>query len=129
MSDLDEAFEVMQSLQARGIRLSIDDFGTGYSSLSHLKRFPVSTLKIDKSFTDGLAEDGEDQLITKVIILLAKELGMKVVAEGVENEQQLQFLDENGCDAYQGYYFSRPRNSDDIFNCNDTTLQINSNLT
>ncbi len=115
MSDLDEAFEVMQALTQRGVRLSIDDFGTGYSSLSHLKRFPVSTLKIDKSFTDGLADDGEDQLITKIIILLAKELGMKVVAEGVENEQQLKFLDENGCDVYQGYYFSRPVDTKDVF--------------
>lgn len=115
MSDLDEAFEVMQALNQRGISLSIDDFGTGYSSLSHLKRFPVSTLKIDKSFIDGVAEDGEDQLITKIIILLAKELGMKVVAEGVENEQQLQFLNNNGCDVYQGYYFSRPVNSDEVF--------------
>ncbi|MAL93780.1 MAG: diguanylate cyclase [Haliea sp.] len=96
-------------LHDMGLTLSIDDFGTGYSSLSYLKRYPVSKLKIDKSFVDGLADDPEDQAIVLAIIGVARGLGFKTVAEGVETEQQLAFLREHGCDAYQGYLYSRPQ--------------------
>lgn len=96
-------------LHEMGLTLSIDDFGTGYSSLSYLKRYPVSKLKIDKSFVDGLADDPEDQAIVLAIIGVARGLGFMTVAEGVETEQQLAFLREHGCDAYQGYLYSRPQ--------------------
>lgn len=98
----------MQALKATGITLSIDDFGTGYSSLSYLKKFPVDTLKIDRAFIDECATNSDDAAICKAIITLAKNLGLQVVAEGVETQQQLEFLQQEGCDYYQGYYFSRP---------------------
>lgn len=115
MADFDTAYEVMNAIQQRGIALSIDDFGTGYSSLNHLKRFPVSKLKIDRSFIIDLVESGEDQLITKIIIMLGKELNMQVVAEGVETEEQVAFLRSNACDIFQGFYFSRPVSAQEIF--------------
>ncbi|MBL4583716.1 MAG: ammonium transporter [Pseudomonadales bacterium] len=104
----DESIIAMQALKATGITLSIDDFGTGYSSLSYLKKFPVDTLKIDRAFIDECATNSDDAAICKAIITLAKNLGLQVVAEGVETQQQLEFLQQEGCDYYQGYYFSRP---------------------
>jgi diguanylate cyclase (GGDEF)-like protein/PAS domain S-box-containing protein len=101
-------------LQAMGVSLSIDDFGTGYSSLSYLKRYPVHKLKIDKSFVDGLPADAEDQAIVIAIIGIARGLGFKTVAEGVETKEQWDFLRAHGCDAYQGYYFSKPVEADAI---------------
>ena len=88
--------------------LSIDDFGTGYSSLSALKSFPISTLKIDKSFVRDLAHSAGDQAIASSIIALGHRLKLRVIAEGVETEQQRGFLLSNGCDEMQGYLFSRP---------------------
>ncbi|MBV5278722.1 MAG: bifunctional diguanylate cyclase/phosphodiesterase [Campylobacteraceae bacterium] len=108
------AIEIMNDLHQKGIRLSIDDFGTGYSSLSYLKRFKVYKLKIDQSFIRDLSIDPEDRAITVTIIALAKSLGLRVIAEGVETKEQLDFLRENGCDEVQGYYFSRPLNVDDF---------------
>jgi len=101
-------------LQAMGVSLSIDDFGTGYSSLSYLKRYPVHKLKIDKSFVDGLPLDAEDQAIVIAIIGIARGLGFKTIAEGVETRAQWEFLRAHGCDAYQGYYFSKPVAADEI---------------
>lgn len=98
----------LHQLQALGITLSIDDFGTGYSSLSYLKSYPVKKLKIDKSFVDGLGNNAEDQAIVVAIIGIAKGLGFKTVAEGVETTEQWQFLKDHGCDEYQGYFFSKP---------------------
>jgi EAL domain-containing protein (putative c-di-GMP-specific phosphodiesterase class I) len=92
-----------------GIGIAIDDFGTGYSSLSYLKRFPVDTLKLDRSFVTGLPINTEDASITRAVITMAHSLGQKVVAEGVETEAQRAFLAEQGCDEMQGYLFSRPR--------------------
>lgn len=108
VSNADVMFSVLQQLKAMGLRLAIDDFGTGYSSLSYLKRFPVSKLKIDRSFVQDVAVDPDDAAITIAIISMAKSLNLKVIAEGVENEAQMAFLRAHHCDEIQGYYFSKP---------------------
>jgi EAL domain-containing protein (putative c-di-GMP-specific phosphodiesterase class I) len=95
-------------LHELGVKLAIDDFGTGYSSLSYLKRFPVDYVKIDQAFIRGLGEGTEDAAITRAIIAMAHSLELKVVAEGVENEAQLNFLKAHECDEVQGYLISRP---------------------
>jgi diguanylate cyclase (GGDEF)-like protein/PAS domain S-box-containing protein len=108
MRDLQQAVDKMAAVRAMGVSLSIDDFGTGYSSLSALKSFPISTLKIDKSFVRDLGCSEGDEAIASSIIGLAHRLKLRVIAEGVETEQQRSFLRENGCDEMQGYLFSRP---------------------
>ncbi|MTW10907.1 EAL domain-containing protein [Pseudoduganella eburnea] len=108
MEDPKGSIALMQRLRAIGINMAIDDFGTGYSNLSYLKRFPVDRLKIDKSFTSGLATNSEDHAIVTAVISLAHSLGLKAIAEGVETEDQLQLLRAEGCDEIQGYYFSKP---------------------
>ncbi|MFH7565701.1 bifunctional diguanylate cyclase/phosphodiesterase [Oceanimonas smirnovii] len=100
--------EQLATLSAAGFRISIDDFGTGYSSMSYLKRFSVNKLKIDKSFIDDITDNHEDKAIVNAIIQMAKSLGMSTIAEGVETEAQLTRLRNKGCDAIQGYWFSRP---------------------
>ena len=99
---------ILESLQELGIRTSIDDFGTGYSSLSYLQRFPVYKLKIDQSFVRNMTTNTNDQVIIGTIILLAQQLGMTTIAEGVETKAQLDMLNNIGCDDIQGYYISRP---------------------
>jgi diguanylate cyclase (GGDEF)-like protein/PAS domain S-box-containing protein len=106
------AVQTMRSLKALGVRIAIDDFGTGYSSLSYLKRFPIDRLKIDQSFVSGIAEDADDETICLAIISLAHNLGLAVIAEGVENERQIAFLRDNGCDEVQGYLIGRPMSWD-----------------
>jgi diguanylate cyclase (GGDEF)-like protein len=108
MRDLSQAVERMRELKAMGVSLSIDDFGTGYSSLSALKSFPISTLKIDKSFVRDLASSTDDQAIALAVISLGHRLHLRVIAEGVETEEQREFLRQNECDEMQGYLFSPP---------------------
>ena len=108
MHNADSVVAMMQEFAAAGIVMSLDDFGTGYSSLSYLKRFPIDTLKIDQSFVRGIPSDSDDSAIASAIISMAKALRLRVIAEGVENAAQLEFLRDAGCDEIQGYWFSRP---------------------
>ncbi|MGE5468904.1 MAG: EAL domain-containing protein [Ignavibacteria bacterium] len=109
-----EVMDILWQLKSLGIRLSIDDFGTGYSSLSYLKRLPVDTLKIDRSFVEGLDTDANDQAISNAIIAVANSLNLRVVAEGVETEKQLWFLRNHACCDAQGYFFCRPIEADEV---------------
>ncbi|MDP3872026.1 MAG: EAL domain-containing protein [Methyloversatilis sp.] len=108
MEDPEQANDVLSRLNALGLRLSIDDFGTGYSSLAYLSRFPVDQLKIDRSFVQGITTDVAAEAISTSVIALAHQMGLRVIAEGVETEAQLMFLNRHGCDEIQGYYYSPP---------------------
>lgn len=114
MEQHESAVEILNDLRSLGILLAIDDFGTGYSSLSYLKRFPLDTLKIDKSFIDDIAHDQDSVEIATTINAMGHTLGFKVLAEGVENQPQLDFLKTIGCDTYQGYIKSKPLPADEF---------------
>ena len=107
MRDVEKASKVLMEFRSLGIRLSLDDFGTGYSSLSNLKRFPIDTIKVDRSFVRELSSNAEDRAITEAIIAMGKSLKMDIVAEGVETQGQIEFLRNHGCDEFQGFYFSK----------------------
>jgi EAL domain-containing protein (putative c-di-GMP-specific phosphodiesterase class I) len=99
---------VLAKIKSLGVRLAIDDFGTGYSSLAQIKHFPIDTLKVDRSFIRNIPQDAEDKAITEAIIAMGKTLSLRVVAEGVETVEQMNFLKDHSCDEMQGYYFSKP---------------------
>ncbi|MDU8499417.1 EAL domain-containing protein [Pseudomonas syringae] len=113
MIDPESAVEILRDIKSYGISLSVDDFGTGYSSLAYLKRFPLDALKIDRAFIKDITSNHEDAAITRAVIVLAHELGLKVIAEGVETVEQLALLVTYGCDQMQGYLFSKPVISDE----------------
>jgi len=108
MQDSTSTSTVLHALKAIGVSLALDDFGTGYSSLNHLKRFPIDTLKIDRSFVNGITHNSDDAGIVAAVISMGNHLHLRVIAEGVENPEQLAFLRHHECLFGQGYYFSRP---------------------
>jgi EAL domain-containing protein (putative c-di-GMP-specific phosphodiesterase class I) len=114
MTDLQATVKKLNILKDEGISIAIDDFGTGYSSLYYLKNLPISTLKIDKSFIDDIAKDTSDAKIVETIILMAKNLEIEVVAEGVETKEQLELLTEFDCELIQGYYYAKPMHLTDL---------------
>jgi diguanylate cyclase len=114
MSDGECAVGVLEELKSIGVRIAIDDFGTGYSSLGYLKRFPIDTIKVDRSFIRDIPADSGDKKIAQAIIAMAHALRLKVVAEGVENAEQLTFLRAQHCDAVQGYFLFRPLPVDEV---------------
>jgi EAL domain-containing protein (putative c-di-GMP-specific phosphodiesterase class I) len=107
MSDPEESIAILEKLSTMGVLVSVDDFGTGYSSMSYLRRFPIDKLKIDKGFISEIISRSEDASIVRAIISLAHSLKLKVVAEGVESTEQLEFLKTLGCDQYQGFHYSK----------------------
>jgi EAL domain-containing protein (putative c-di-GMP-specific phosphodiesterase class I) len=112
MRDVEETITALRSFKEAGLSISVDDFGTGYSSLNYLKQFPLDSLKIDRSFVQDLHQNHDDAAICAAILAMAKELGLSVVAEGVELEEQLDFLRRHNCDQAQGFLFSRPLPAD-----------------
>jgi len=127
MDDVDQAIGIMRTIRRLGSPLSIDDFGTGYSSLSYLKQFPINTLKIDRSFIKDIPEDKNDIEIACTIIAMAHNMGMTVVAEGVETRSQWQLLKGQNCDYLQGYYFAKPMPMDDILKLDNVVDFLNDN--
>ena len=118
------AIQIMKDLRAKGYHLAIDDFGTGYASMAQLKNFPINTLKIDKTFIDDLTKDEQDANLVKAILSLASNLHLSTVAEGVEYAEQVEELQQMGCDNIQGYVYSRPISADDFANLLDENLTL-----
>lgn len=106
--------EILENLRAMGVKIALDDFGTGYSSLSYLKKFPIDIIKIDRSFVKDSLDDRDDAAITQAVIALAKSLGLKVLAEGVDKSELLSLLEQWGCHCYQGYLLNKPKNGKNI---------------
>lgn len=122
IDDFEAVSEKLNQLREYGIRISLDDFGTGFSALSYLRKLPIDTLKIDKSFIDNVITDSASRVITESIINMVKSLGYESVAEGVEDEQQYQYLHATGCDVIQGYLFSRPLPPEEVEGMLNTSL-------
>jgi EAL domain-containing protein (putative c-di-GMP-specific phosphodiesterase class I) len=114
VSNAEEAMKQLDILSEYGISLAMDDFGTGYSSLSYLQQLPLDKIKIDQSFVKSLPDNSQDTAIANAIIALGTSLSLRVIAEGVESEEQVEFLTERGCFQAQGYYFSPPLSGDEL---------------
>jgi len=112
--DVGHGLETLEHLQQLGVEISLDDFGTGYSSLSYLERLPINNVKIDKSFMEDIAVDGKKAALAQAIITMLKKLDLTITAEGVETEEQLNFIKEQRCDKYQGYLYSKPLPADEF---------------
>ena len=117
LTSLDQVVEKMNVLSEMGFYIALDDFGTGYSSLSYLSTLPLNKLKIDQAFVRDIGGDKNDRVIVETIISMAQHLDMEVIAEGVEEKEQLDYLREHGCHQYQGYYFGKPVPADEFFRC------------
>jgi diguanylate cyclase (GGDEF)-like protein len=115
MDNVKENVRILENISQQGVRFAMDDFGTGYSSLSYLRQFPINKLKIDRSFVNDITDDSDDEAIIRAIIAMGQTLKLQVIAEGVENQQQLALLQSMGCDSYQGYYFSKPLTAADFY--------------
>lgn len=115
MDNVKENIRILENISQQGVRFAMDDFGTGYSSLSYLRQFPINKLKIDRSFVNDITDDSDDEAIIRAIIAMGQTLKLQVIAEGVENQQQLSLLQSMGCDSYQGYYFSKPLTVADFY--------------
>lgn len=124
MKDVNKTIETLEHLASMGIHISIDDFGTGYSSLSYLKQYPIHTLKIDRSFVIDIPQDKDNMSITSTIIAMAKNLNLTIIAEGVETEEQLQFLKDHNCDQVQGFYYSKPLSIQDATELLDRSFPV-----
>ena len=107
IDNVDDKIQILHDLKSLGVKLAIDDFGTGYSSFSYLRKLPVDELKIDRAFVMEIRDQPQSRAIISSIIYLAKSLGLTTVAEGIEEIEELEFLKDQGCDEYQGFYFSR----------------------
>jgi EAL domain-containing protein (putative c-di-GMP-specific phosphodiesterase class I) len=114
MANIERATALLEAINKMGVRLAIDDFGTGYSSLAQIKRFPIDTIKVDRSFIRDLQIDPEDRAITEAVIAMGRALSLTVVAEGVETEAQTSFLREHACHEIQGFHFSKPIAADEF---------------
>jgi EAL domain-containing protein (putative c-di-GMP-specific phosphodiesterase class I) len=112
--DVEKVVRIMGEIKELGIRVSMDDFGTGYSSLSYLKRLPVDEIKIDRSFISEINDAANDQVMVISFLNMARQFELMVVAEGVENKEQFDFLSSKQCDTYQGFYFSKPLTDDEF---------------
>ena len=108
LDDIDEVISKMRQVKSHGLKFSLDDFGTGYSSLSYLRRLPLDQMKIDRAFVRDLLTDPTSKAIAQTVISLGQAIGMSVIAEGVETEAHREFLSSIGCEAFQGYLWSRP---------------------
>ena len=114
MNNPEESIKVLNQIKDIGVELAVDDFGTGYSSLAYLKKLPIDKLKIDRAFIKDLPDDDEDAGITRAVIALAKSLNLKLIAEGVETQEQKDFIVDNGCHNIQGYFYSKPIPADEM---------------
>jgi EAL domain-containing protein (putative c-di-GMP-specific phosphodiesterase class I) len=114
MRDVEKTLRVLRGIKAIGVRIAIDDFGIGYSSLASLKQFPLDSIKIDRSFIHDFASVAEDQALTEAIIAMGRTLSLTVVAQGVETKEQADFLRQNACDEFQGFYLDKPMQADRI---------------
>lgn len=108
MENAEQAIKLLREMKAMGIHLSVDDFGAGYSSLAYLRNLPVDCVKVDRAFIKDIPDKIDDMAISKTIIMLGQSLRLKVIAEGIETQEQFDFLMEHGCDEIQGYLFSKP---------------------